>query len=192
MIPSGNAYLPSLIVLPTRELAKQVADQVNKLIKSTGLRMSLLIGGLSLIKHFRYLDNRPDIVIATPGRLWKCIESGHPYLANLYQLKFLVIDEADRMLSAGHYSELLKILEFIDAVPEDITVGKRQTLVFSATLANDAFDIKKVDDLKQKLNMRENTKIVDLSKDEESKSLFQGVGKIETLFDRKPANIYRW
>jgi ATP-dependent RNA helicase DDX24/MAK5 len=57
------------------------------------------------------LRANPEIVVATPGRLWDLISSGHPYFENYKRLRYLVLDEADRMVERGHYEELDKLLE---------------------------------------------------------------------------------
>lgn len=82
------------------------------------------------------MRKQPDIVIATPGRLFEHIQHQTPYLASLSSIRYLVIDEADRMVEAGHFKELTDIMALFSA---DVrTAAKRQTFVFSATLGMDA------------------------------------------------------
>jgi ATP-dependent RNA helicase DDX24/MAK5 len=101
---------------------------------------------MSIQKQQRQLDNVPDVVIATPGRLWEILSNSDPLLDRLRRIKFLVLDEADRMLEFGHYQELSSILKAISlrhaegsADAENQEVNERQTLVFSATLAKADF-----------------------------------------------------
>nr|XP_039248682.1 ATP-dependent RNA helicase ddx24-like [Styela clava] len=124
--------LPALILAPTRELAIQVKDHLSKVGKYTGFKMTVIVGGMSSQKQERLLGNEPDIIIATPGRLWEFIEQGHQYLLNLHRIRYLIIDEADRMLERGHFEELVKILDAINK--KNYKNEKRQTYMFSATL----------------------------------------------------------
>lgn len=128
----SQKMLPALILAPTRELAIQVKDHLTKVGKYTGFKMIVIVGGMSSQKQERLLGNQPDIIIATPGRLWEFIEQGHPYLLNLHRIRYLIIDEADRMLERGHFEELVKILDVINK--KDYKNLKRQTYMFSATL----------------------------------------------------------
>ena len=167
---TGNQYLPSLIMLPTRELAKQVYDQLKNLCYLAKLSCSLIVGGLSLEKHYRMLNNRPDIIVATPGRLHQCFEAAHPYLVHLNKIAVLCLDEADRLVSTGDYKELRKIIEEIEK--EEIIEKEtekpeyqRQTLFFSATISNDNRDSKKVDELQNLMTLNKNLKTIDLSTD---------------------------
>lgn len=61
-----------------------------------------MIGGLSQQKQQRLLDAQPEIVVGTPGRLWDLVQQGHAHLRHLHQLRYLAIDEADRMVSTRH------------------------------------------------------------------------------------------
>lgn len=91
-----------------------------------------MVGGISQIKQERLLKKNPEIVVATPGRLMQLIEEGNEYLQNIWKIKFLVIDEADRMIEKGHFSEMEKILGIVNS--EEKTKAKRQNFLFSATL----------------------------------------------------------
>lgn len=114
MRKTGNEFLPALILLPTRELAKQVYTQVQTLGKLANLTCCLIVGGLTIEKHFRMLNNRPDIIVGTPGRVHKCYEKAHPYLGKLENLAVFVLDEADRLVSTGDYKELRMLIEAIE------------------------------------------------------------------------------
>jgi ATP-dependent RNA helicase DDX24/MAK5 len=135
----------ALIISPTRELAHQISAHLTNLCSGDDFeapRIATITGGLSVQKQRRQLETA-DIIVGTPGRLWEVISSGHGLLGSLKQIRFLVVDEADRLLSEGHYKELGEILDILDrkevvegeeAAPEPITPNtQRQTLVFSAT-----------------------------------------------------------
>lgn len=139
----------ALILSPTRELAHQLAKHIGDLnthAPDTNARIALLTGGLSIQKQQRLLANA-DIVIGTPGRVWEIMSTGSGMITKLKQIKFLVVDEADRLLSEGHFKEVEEILNALDRVeegtfPEDEAESderdeedeeQRQTLVFSAT-----------------------------------------------------------
>lgn len=137
----------ALIIEPTRELAHQISTHLTNL-QSSGvydtLRVATLTGGLSIQKQRRLLQTA-HVVVATPGRLWEVIEGNDDVLKQLKKIRFLVADEADRLLSQGHFQELEKVLVALDRkeVGEDGTTTaegnreKRQTLVFSATFARE-------------------------------------------------------
>ncbi|KAG7328473.1 hypothetical protein KOW79_008417 [Hemibagrus wyckioides] len=128
---SGKQPLLGLVLTPTRELAVQVKHHIDAVAQFTGIRTALLVGGMAPQKQDRMLKRRPEIVIATPGRLWEMIQDKHPHLCNLRQLRCLVIDEADRMVEKGHFAELENLLEMLNTSQFN---PKRQTFVFSATL----------------------------------------------------------
>ncbi|XP_036398077.1 ATP-dependent RNA helicase DDX24 [Megalops cyprinoides] len=123
--------LLGLILTPTRELAVQVKHHIDAVAQFTGIKTAIVVGGMAPQKQNRVLNRRPEIVIATPGRLWEMIKERHPHLLNLKQLRCLVIDEADRMVEKGHFAELENLLEMLN---ESQFSPERQTFVFSATL----------------------------------------------------------
>lgn len=151
---SETALILALILAPTRELALQLNRHLNELC--IGLekrpRISAVTGGLSVYKQQRQLE-RADIVVATPGRLWEVMNDSSAAGPNtvelvdrLKQIKFLVVDEADRLLSEGHFKEVQDILDALDREvfeedqPEESGTSPgatRQTLVFSATFQKD-------------------------------------------------------
>jgi len=106
--------LQALILTPTRELALQVSRECDKLIPKKKW-VGSIIGGLAEQKQHRILESvKPPILVATPGRLWELMSSGeHAHLKNLERIKFLVIDEADRMVNQGSYPQLTKILDAV-------------------------------------------------------------------------------
>ncbi len=139
----------ALILSPTRELAHQLAKHLTALFSSLptdGPRIATVTGGLSLQKQRRQLSTA-DVVVGTPGRVWEVISEGTGLIAWLRTTKFLVIDEADRLLTDGHYQEFEEILRVLNQNDdEDDTDGnrldvssdsdseqQRQTLIFSAT-----------------------------------------------------------
>lgn len=119
-----------LILLPTRELAIQVEETLNKLVKPFNLRTALIIGGVNANPQAKQLKRQPDIIIATPGRLIDHMEQRN---VNLSKVGVLILDEADRMLDMGFAPQLKKILA---VVPK-----QRQTLLFSATMPDQIADI---------------------------------------------------
>lgn len=147
-----HQYPPvALILSPTRELAHQLSLHLSDLCSnalSSGPLIATLTGGLSLHKQQRLLANA-DIVVGTPGRLWEIISGGHGLTNWLRKVKYLVIDEADRLLSDGNFKEVDEILNALDRTVEDneenggdegTLIGTetiRQTLVFSATFQKD-------------------------------------------------------
>ncbi|KAK1458611.1 DEAD/DEAH box helicase [Colletotrichum cuscutae] len=130
----------ALILSPTRELAHQITNHIKNLC--AGLTHAPFVcsvtGGLSVFKQQRQLA-KADIVIGTPGRLWEVISSSTELLKGFRQIRYLVVDEADRLLSEGHFKEAGEILDALDreVVEEDDEdekeLSERQTLVFSAT-----------------------------------------------------------
>ena len=150
---TDNRTLPpmALILSPTRELAHQLSTHLTELCSepsSPTPTIATVTGGLSVQKQQRFLA-KADIIVGTPGRLWEVISGSVELTKSLSFIKFLVVDEADRLLSEGHFKEVEEILRVLDrgneAVehePEDDTMtmyGKqqRQTLVFSATFQKD-------------------------------------------------------
>tara|TARA_B100000579_G_scaffold210288_1_gene171766 strand:- start:399 stop:1823 length:1425 start_codon:yes stop_codon:yes gene_type:complete len=115
-----------LIMIPTRELAKQVLDVINSLIGyKTSINTATLIGGESMSKQLSQLKKRPRIYIGTPGRINDHLQRG---TLKLYDAKYLVLDETDRMLDMGFEVQINKIIKFLPL--------KRQVLMFSATIPN--------------------------------------------------------
>ena len=113
----------SLILAPTRELAKQIDSTVKTFVEGSHLRVRLVVGGVSISGQIKRLSKGSDILVATPGRL---IDLLNRDAVNLSDTKFLVLDEADQMLDLGFIHSLRKIA---DLLPE-----KRQTMLFSATM----------------------------------------------------------
>ena len=124
VLPKGQPQ--ALILAPTRELALQIFDSIEKLGRSHCISATVIVGGSDMQAQIRGLRQRPDILVATPGRLLDHMWNG---TVNLAPMKILVLDEADRMLDMGFAPQINQIL---DALPVE-----RQTLLFSATLPTD-------------------------------------------------------
>ncbi|OMJ25647.1 ATP-dependent RNA helicase MAK5 [Smittium culicis] len=136
--------LSAVILVPTRELAIQVNEHLAKVSRHEKVRIVSVIGGMSMQKQERLLKLGPEIVVATPGRLWEIVEQTDLLSGKLGKIKFLVLDEADRMLEKGHFKELTDLLRVINLERSKNPEIKRQTMVFSATLNKDlAIDKKK-------------------------------------------------
>jgi ATP-dependent RNA helicase RhlB len=116
----------TLILAPTRELAMQITEEAKALAKYTPLEILAVFGGMDYEKQRRKIREKPDIFVATPGRL---IDFHKQRELNLIELEILVIDEADRMLDMGFIPDVRQI---IHSTPPK---SQRQTLLFSATLA---------------------------------------------------------
>ena len=119
-----------LIVLPTRELAIQVEQELKKLGGKLGVKTAILIGGAPMRPQVASLSRRPGVVIGTPGRIIDHLE--HRTLS-LKSVAALVLDEADRMLDMGFAPQLKRILQ---EVPKE-----RQTMLFSATMPEEIIKI---------------------------------------------------
>ena len=119
----GNRSVRGLILTPTRELATQIADNLQVYNKFTGLRHALIFGGVSQHRQVEALRRGVDVIVATPGRLLDLANQGHVHLENL---EFFVLDEADTMLDMGFIHDIRRIIRLL---PDD-----RQSLFFSATM----------------------------------------------------------
>ena len=134
----------ALILAPTRELAHQLAKHISHLthVSRDRPRLATVTGGLSIHKQLRQLADA-DIIVSTPGRLWEVMHESQELVSGLRRVQFLVLDEADRLLSEGHFKEIEEILDALDrkVVDDDADTERqaeeaqpaRQTLVFSAT-----------------------------------------------------------
>ncbi|KQJ83516.1 DEAD-box ATP-dependent RNA helicase 13 [Brachypodium distachyon] len=220
---STGGPLRALILTPTRELAKQVCDHLKEASKFLGIHVVPIVGGLSMEKQERLLKKKPEIVVGTPGRLWELMSTGNQHLVELHSLSFFVLDEADRMIERGHFKELHSIIEMLPlsnssdeqavrATPScetvlNLQIKKRQTFVFSATLAlsanfrsklkrglstskaSMADNLSSIEALSKQAGMKPNAEIVDLTNasilPEKLEESF-----IECSDDDKDANLY--
>jgi ATP-dependent RNA helicase RhlE len=112
-----------LVLLPTRELAMQVDENLKDIGKKIGLRTAVLIGGQPIKKQLASLRRKPHIIIATPGRL---VDHAQRKSVNLMDVRVLVLDEADMMLDMGFLPQIRAILKLVSK--------QRQTMLFSATM----------------------------------------------------------
>jgi len=124
--------LYGLVLTPTRELAVQVKNHLVAAAKYTGIRVAAIFGGLSVAKQERVLRQCPEIVVATPGRLWELYAQGNNHLGKIEDVSFLVIDETDRMVEKGHFEELRSLLKVLNS--DEQKKHQRQNFVYSATL----------------------------------------------------------
>ena len=114
----------ALVLCPTRELAQQVAHDAIDLVRHCkGLRIANIVGGMPYALQIAKLQNA-NLVVATPGRL---LDLQRSMQIKLDQVQFLVVDEADRMLDLGFADDLAEV--------NQLTIGRKQTMMFSATLA---------------------------------------------------------
>lgn len=121
-----KVYPLVLILAPVRELACQIHDEARKFSYKTGIKSCVVYGGASIGLQLRDLERGCDLLVATPGRLVDIIERGR---ISLNSIRYLVLDEADRMLDMGFEPQIRRIVE-----QEDMPLtGERQTLMFSAT-----------------------------------------------------------
>jgi len=116
----------AVVLSPARELAAQIADQFSALGTRMSVRVSLIVGGVDMMRQALELSKRPHIVIGTPGRLADHLRSSGS-AAVMRNARFLVIDEADRLLELGFADDLGAIISQMPA--------RRQTLLFSATMS---------------------------------------------------------
>ncbi|CAL5048526.1 unnamed protein product [Urochloa decumbens] len=116
----------ALVLAPTRELAAQINDEAKKFSFQTGLRVVVAYGGTPMYDQLRDLERGVDILVATPGRLVDMVERSR---ISLEVIKYLVMDEADRMLDMGFEPQIRKIVDMMNMPKKSV----RQTLLFSAT-----------------------------------------------------------
>lgn len=127
---SDRDYIKGLVVTPTRELAIQVAEELNRIGQFKGVRSLPIYGGQDIDRQIRALKNRPQIIVGTPGRL---MDHMRRRTIRLQQVEVVVLDEADEMLSMGFVEDIENILT---EVPSE-----RQTLLFSATMPKTILDL---------------------------------------------------
>ncbi len=116
----------SIILVPTRELAQQVANELTEMGRHTPIKVSAVFGGESIRSQSASLEQNPEIVVATPGRLMDLLERGRLHLNNV---KFAVLDEVDRMLDIGFRDDIRKILGGVK--------HEHRTIFVSATISDE-------------------------------------------------------
>ena len=119
----GYKGVRCLVMVPTRELSKQIAGVFNEIGKRTTVKTFGLFGGVDQEQQIRTLKNRVDVLVTTPGRMFDLIAQGY---LDVSRLEFLVLDEADLMLDLGFNKDIKDVLKHIPK--------KRQTLFFTATI----------------------------------------------------------
>ena len=126
-----DSRVQEIVLAPTRELALQIGEELTKLARFIdGVRIAVIYGGQSISRQITALKRRPQIVIATPGRLLDHMQRGNIRLVAVHTM---VLDEADEMLNMGFVKDVTKIIE---ATPSD-----RQLVLFSATTNQDVLTI---------------------------------------------------
>lgn len=173
----------ALILTPTRELAQQIERHLKEVSKYTDVKLACIIGGLAAVKQERVLKSNPHIVIGTPGRIWELVQDGNQHLRKINDIKYLVVDETDRMVEKGHFAELEEILNLLnrenDASDDNENRNRRQNFVFSATLTL-------VHELPQylKKKRRQQQKPLEMTKDKKLNELIEMFGmKSPKIFD---------
>lgn len=132
-VVASSKDLQAMIICPTRELAKQITDELRKLAKyKEGVRIASVYGGEYFEKQLANLRNKPQIIVGTPGRILDHIERR---TIKMKSVETIVLDEADEMLNMGFLGDMEKIFEKAN---ED-----RQTLMFSATMPSEILEISK-------------------------------------------------
>ncbi|MFM7193905.1 MAG: DEAD/DEAH box helicase [Bacteroidota bacterium] len=126
----NNGALRCLILTPTRELALQIAESFNDYGRHSSLKNVVVFGGVSQHDQVEKIKRKPEVLIATPGRLLDLMQQGYISLSNV---SYLVLDEADRMLDMGFVHDVRRIISKVPA--------KRQTLFFSATMPPDIVEL---------------------------------------------------
>ncbi|KAK2167677.1 hypothetical protein LSH36_25g03069 [Paralvinella palmiformis] len=202
--PTTDTLKPlyALILTPTRELALQVKDHLMIAAKYTGIKVITIVGGMASQKQTRLLRKCPEIVVATPGRLWELLQEGDDHLSKVSDISFLVIDEADRMVEKGHFQEMSQLLDIINS--DQQRKEKRQTFVFSATLtfvhqgplrlkfkkkSIKITEKKKLEMLMVQIGMKPKPKVIDLTRSAgTAESLTEA--RINTTVDDKDIYLY--
>jgi ATP-dependent RNA helicase RhlE len=125
-----SGYIQSLIVTPTRELAIQIGESLDTYGKYTGIKNTVIFGGVKQHAQVNELRAGVDILVATPGRLLDLMDQGY---ISLDRIRYFVLDEADRMLDMGFINEIRKIIAKLPS--------QRQSLFFSATMPEHILDL---------------------------------------------------
>jgi len=119
----GLEQIQGMVITPTRELAVQVAEELNRIGQHKGIRTLPIYGGQDINRQFNALRKRPHIIVGTPGRL---MDHMRRRTVRVDQIKVVVLDEADEMLNMGFIEDIETILQG--------TPAERQTMLFSATM----------------------------------------------------------
>ncbi|MCL0101755.1 DEAD/DEAH box helicase [Dehalococcoidia bacterium] len=123
LIDSGKQHVQAIVLVPTRELAHQVADELKRLTKYRGLEVVTLYGGEPIHRQFARLHDAVQVIVGTPGRIIDHLDRG---TLRIDKVDLAILDEADRMLDIGFAPDIRRILRS--------TPRSRQTALFSATI----------------------------------------------------------
>lgn len=126
----GPRKIKALVITPTRELAIQIGESFSTYGKFTGIRNTVIFGGVKQASQTSSIRNGIDILVATPGRLLDLMDQGY---IRLNDIEYFVLDEADRMLDMGFIHDIRKIIAKLPV--------KRQSLFFSATMPNNIVEL---------------------------------------------------
>ncbi|KAG5417310.1 MAK5 [Candida metapsilosis] len=182
-----------IIFTPTRELAHQVVDHLNKLAQYSPLSVRGIVsvtGGLAIQKQQRLLKLGPGIIVATPGRFLELCENDSDLVKRMSLTDIVVLDEADRLLQDGHFEEFEKILElFGKNRPKNnkSIEWKWQTLVFSATFSRDLFG--KLDKQQQKPKNKNQKQQIDGNSLVQNDEIIELLNEKLNFKDKKPVLI---
>jgi ATP-dependent RNA helicase RhlE len=124
---AGRTELGALVLAPTRELAAQITAVFEQLGRSSGIRVSTIVGGVPMDHDYKALKSWPNVLVATPGRLIDHLDNGKDKM--LGEVEVFAVDEADRMHDMGFIPQLRRIIR---SLPEN-----RQTMMFTATMPQD-------------------------------------------------------
>ncbi len=161
----------ALIVSPTRELAIQIRDNIIDYSQGTDIKCGVVLGGVNQNSQKKVLQKGIDILVATPGRLVDLINQR---IANISNVEFLVLDEADTMLDMG----FIKDIKFIIGK----TLNQRQTLMFSATIPNEVKELSK-QFMKDPIIIKTKTEEVTADKIEQELYYIDSTNKINLLLE---------
>lgn len=120
----------ALILVPTRELALQVTEELLSLNGRSKLSISAIYGGASMSEQLRRLSKGVDVVVGTPGRI---LDHLHRGTLDIRELQYLILDEADEMLNMGFYKDVRHIIEMMKA--------RKSLSMFSATISREVMDL---------------------------------------------------
>ena len=129
---NGQRKIKALVITPTRELAIQIAESFTDYGKYTGIKNTVIFGGVNQGGQTNDLRRGVDVLVATPGRLLDLIDQG---FVNLNHIEYFVLDEADRMLDMGFIHDIRKIIHLLPI--------ERQSLFFSATMPDNIVELSK-------------------------------------------------
>lgn len=168
----------ALIITPTRELAIQIENHLKKVIKpfsysneTNRVNIVSFVGGKNKDKQIRQISQNPQIIIGTPGRLWELLENQDISKEQMKDCKYLVLDEADRLLEKGKFEQVEHILEYLSQ-------HKLQKFVFSATL----------DGIDERLQLKKFFSVNLTSKSKTASTLQEY--KLECLMEEKDSVLY--